>query len=411
MITPLSSATKAFIAQHLQDDVHGLALQSFPPGIDRQTVLQNITARQNLKNKVPLWAEHTELLFPPHLSLEQASSQATATYKADCILEHLKENTIEAKHLVDLTGGLGIDSYFIGQKFDHLTYIELQETLCTLAKHNFEALNLPQFTVIEGSSFQVVDQLPPVSAFFIDPARRDAAGNKTVSFQHCTPDISAAAPHLLTLAPYLFVKASPMMDITLACKELPNVKEVHIIALNNECKELFFVLERGYTQEPKLFPINLIQKRSTSNLEKMAPFTLNEEQNTPKTYAPEPLKYLYEPNASILKSGGFHHLAHETKTQLLSPNSHLYTSNTRHSNFPGRTFQIEHIIPYQKKALRTFFILKKRDKIVQANITTRNFPRSVAHLRQQLKLKDGGSLYIFASTNLEGQAILMLCHK
>lgn len=408
---PLSSETKAFIAKHLKDEVHGLALQSFPPGIDRQTVLQNITARQNLKTKVPLWAEHTELIFPPHLSLEQASSQATAEYKAQCILHQLHQNNIETTHFVDLTGGLGIDSYFIGQQFQSLTYMELQELLCMHAKHNFEALGLQNFTVISGPSLQAVDELPPVSAFFIDPARRDAAGNKTVSFQHCTPDISAAAPHLLTRAPYLFIKASPMMDITLACKELPNVKEVHIIALNNECKELFFILERHYIGETKLFPINLIQKKTVSSLEEVSPFTLKEEQNYTKTYATGPLNYLYEPNASLLKSGGFHHLAHETQTQLLSPNSHLYTSATRYPNFPGRTFQIDHCFPFQKKALKAFLMLKKSAKIAQANITTRNFPLSVAQIRQQFKLKDGGSLYIFATTDSKGQAILILCHK
>lgn len=397
MIVP-NQATKIFIEQHILDDVHQLALKSAPQEVNLTLAVQLIAARQSLKKKVPLWANNPNLLFPKHLSLEQASSQSTAEYKA----EWIQQNIQTTQTLVDLTGGLGIDCFFMGRLFEKVHYCEQQEELCTLAQHNYSALNQHQITVHSGQSNDLIETLPQADVLFIDPARRDQAGKKTVTFEDCTPNVVAWQEDLLNKATTVIIKASPMLDISLAIQQLKMVKEVHIISVGGECKEVLFILQRETAKDCTLHCINIL--KDTTQL--LPPFTLQEEKELLGKYTKECKQYLYEPNASILKAGAYKTITTHWDVKALHVSSHLYTSDTYFENFPGRIFQVKKHFPFQKKEIK-----KQLQHIDKCNITTRNFPISVASLRQKLKLKEGGQWYLFATTLSSNEKYLLLCQK
>ena len=438
----MNQATQDFIRQHQDDDVRQLAfLGSKYPEVDMPFALDQIRGRKMARVKLPRWASIDGIIYPSHISMEQCSSEATALYKAELaerllnqqkikICEFTTKDTVAPKFaknegtcenqgkvgFADLTGGFGVDFSYIAERLGvRAMYVERQEHLCEKAKENFLRLGLANAEVKNGDGIEVLHTLEHLSLIFIDPARRDDAGNKVVSLKDCMPDVTILQEEMLSKADYVVIKLSPMLDWHRAVNELSHVREVHIISVNNECKELLLVLsarnmgdmeassadgEVKRTGNLRIYCINDAQSFvcDESDMEtsavKIAPSTLEE------------MQYLYEPNASLMKAGCFGVLSERFDARMLSKNSHLFVSREPIEVFPGRSFSIIAISSFNKKELK-----RHLSGITKANIATRNFPLSVAELRKRLKLKDGGETYIFATTLSDESHVLMITEK
>lgn len=396
----LSAETLLFIEEHLNDDVRTLALKATKQaGVDLPAALTQIAGHQAATDKLPTWSRTKGILYPKHLSMEQCSSEVTARYKA---------SLVSGTTFADLTGGFGIDCYFLSTRFQRSAYIERQEELCEIARHNFTLLNSEDITVYHADGTEYLQHMEPVDCLFIDPARRDTHGGKTVAIADCEPNICALEELLLQKASTVLVKLSPMLDISQALRDLHSVRSVHIISVHNECKELLLLLSKKAVEEGiKLHCVNLLPQ----SLRDLPPtysefiFSPEEEANASCPYTDSAEKYLYEPNASIMKAGGYRSLAQRYNLQKLHPNSHLYTSSHYQADFPGRRFEIEQVWGFNKKELKELSLLK------QANLTIRNFPASISELRKRLKLKDGGNIYLFATTFSDGRKAIIQCRK
>ena len=436
----MNQATQDFIRQHQDEDVRQLAfLGSKYPEVDMPFALDQIRGRKMALVKLPRWASLEGIIYPPHISMEQCSSESTALYKAELAARLLglpasssgtemkAENEIE---FVDLTGGFGVDFSYIAARLGVKSmYVERQAHLCEAAKENFERLGLKNAIVKNGDGIEVLHSFLPkkddaasaddslgitydqsrsllktnlgLKIIFIDPARRDDAGNKVVSLKDCTPDVTVLQEEMLSKADYVIIKLSPMLDWHRAISELSHVREVHIISVNNECKELLLVLSaRNMGENLRIYCINDAQSfvcdesdMETSSV-KIAPSTLEE------------MQYLYEPNASLMKAGCFGVLSGRYDARMLSKNSHLFVSQAPIEAFPGRSFRIIAVSSFNKKELK-----RHLSGITKANIATRNFPLSVAELRKRLKLKDGGETYIFATTLSDESHVLVITEK
>ena len=499
----MNQATQDFIRQHQDDDVRQLAfLGSKYPEVDMPFALDQIRGRKMARVKLPRWASLEGIIYPPHISMEQCSSESTALYKAELaarllglpvssssaekenesanenevakasdshfskirefagdravdsefakngatsenqqILTKPGEDVNETKEdvckadfseeigFVDLTGGFGVDfSYIAAQLGVKSMYVERQAHLCEAAKENFGRLGLKNAIVKNGDGIEVLHSFHPkkkdaasaddslgitydqplsllktklgLKLIFIDPARRDDAGNKVVSLKDCTPDVTVLQEEMLLKADYVIVKLSPMLDWHRAISELSHVREVHIISVNNECKELLLVLSARNMGNLRIYCVNDSQSFvcEESDMEassvKIAPSTLEE------------MQYLYEPNASLMKAGCFGVLSGRYDARMLSKNSHLFVSREPIAAFPGRSFRIIAVSSFNKKELK-----RHLSGITKANIATRNFPLSVAELRKRLKLKDGGETYIFATTLSDESHVLVITNK
>ena len=385
----MNEATQQFIKNNLSADVRKLALKKAPADVDLPLALRQIEARQILQKKVPLWSENDDLLFPIHLSVEQCSSEATANYKS---------NLLKGKTFADLTGGLGIDCHFISRHFEQAHYVEMNPDLCEIVRHNFEVLQSP-IQVWNETSESFLSHCESLDCIFIDPARRDQYGRKTVSISDCTPDVVQLQQIMLEKSETVMIKLSPMLDISKALSELNHVKEVHIVAVAHECKELIFILERGFEGAIRFVCINLLSQQPQMD------FALEAEQNCNLALADGVKHYLYEPNAAIMKGGFFKSLAKHTNTFKLHKNSNLYTSDDYVSDFPGRIFEVEGWAHYNKKVKQVLL-----DGVEKASIAVRNFPLSVAELRKMLKIADGDETYLFATT-LKGEEKVLIKTK
>ncbi len=388
-----TTAIKEFIRQHANDDVNKLALQARRfPDIDMPYVVQQIAGRKAIAEKIPTWHAVDDLVFPRHLSLEQCSSEVTARYKA---------SLVGGESLLDLTGGFGIDCAFMAEKFTRATYVERNADLCNIARQNFSVLQLSHIEVRNEEAQEFLDKTESVDCIFIDPARRNESGGKTVAISDCEPDVAAIAPQLLRKSKRVMVKLSPMLDLSLALQALPQTTAVHIVSVNNECKELILILENSVVTDVPIACINFTKHGIQSFT-----FTRHEELASSVEFATHLGAYLYEPNASVMKGGAYRAVAQRFNLQKLHPNSHLYTSTTRCDDFPGRIFNIESHFSMNKSELKAAL-----DDIKQANITVRNFPASVADLRKRLKLSDGGATYLFATTLADERKVLVKCEK
>ena len=373
----LNEETLTFIREHLNDDVPTLALKKAPVGTDFSLALRQIEARQLLQKKAPEWSANEALLFPARRSIEQCSSEATARYKAELV---------EGDNFADLTGGLGIDTYYILQGFSHGDYVESQPELCALARHNFAVLATP-VNVHNETTETFLNHCDTYDCLYIDPSRRDAYGRKTVSIGDCAPNVAELQDALLQKATTVIIKLSPMLDLSLALTELRCVKEIHVVAVANECKELVFRIERGYSGQVRLHCANLLTQQP------IVTFTTEEERDCPLRLADSVGRYLFEPNAALLKAGCFKLPASRFEARKLHKNSHLYTSDTLIEDFPGRIFAVEAVAPFNKKVRQTLL-----PDLEKANLAVRNFPLSVAELRKTLKISEGGDAYVFATT-------------
>lgn len=391
----LTSVQINFIKEHLADDLTRLLLSASKyPDLDIPFLADQIAARRQIKDKLPSWYANLSLIFPSRISAEQCSSEQTAGYK---------QSLVDENHtMCDLTGGLGIDSYFFSCRVKHLTYIERFPAYCEAARHNFRILGADNIHVINADATEYVNELPAVDAFYIDPARRGECNKRVFALPDCEPDLPVLLPVLLQRAPRVIAKLSPMADIRLTLDLLSGTASIHVLSVKNECKELLFVIERGYSDVPAVHCVNYLADGSTDAFR----FTQEEEQDAPLLLSGKVGNWLYEPNASILKAGAFKQVAVALNVKKLHVSSHLYTSEDKVPGFPGRIFQVEEVLPFNGK------LCKGLSKLIpRANITVRNFPLAVEELRKRTKISDGGDIYLFATTLADGEKVLIKCRK
>ena len=382
-----------FIAQHRTDDVRKLALKKVPEGVDIAFCLPQIEGWQLARKKIPEWAATEGLLFPPRLSMEQCSSQQTALYKRR-VVERLLDGQYDK--MMDLTGGFGIDFSYMAPLFRKAIYVEQQEHLCQIARHNFGLLRLQQAEVRNAQSQDVLTAADHTSLIYADPARRDGAGRKVVLLQDCQPDVVTLQEELMAHAGVVMLKLSPMLDIQQALRQLHQVREVHVVSVDGECKEVLLVLYRE-KRVATVHCVNLSAQEHTFST------TI---QNAEPVIATHLERYLYEPNASILKAGVQNSLCQKYNVRKLHSFSHLFISSHFIEDFPGRSFEIEDAGSFAKKDLKRILA-----DITQCNLTVRNFPATVAALRKRLKLREGGDIYLFATTLADGSHALIRCKR
>ena len=436
---------KEFIKKHLKDDVNKLALSKFPEGVDKQFVIRQIQARQVLSKKLPSWAENDELIFPKKLSLEQCSSELTAKYKAlllstnphesprmisdnSCILvdekvstnQHESTRMISADScelvdektiLVDLTGGMGVDTAFLSDNFDKTFYVEMQEELCEIAKHNFKVLN-KNIEVVNDSAEHFLTICDEVDCIYLDPARRDEYGRKMVSLHDCSPDVVELHDLLLEKAKRVLIKVSPMLDIEMVKKELKDISAIHVVAVRNECKEVLIEIQKLRNSETQKLCIWATDLRENWNFT----FFEEEELNAQWTLADGIGKYLYEPGVACMKAGCFKLLSQCYALDKLHRNSHLYTSDELISDFPGRIFEVIEVFPFDKKTKKEITSLLSQEPTAKslqpkASVATRNFPLSVDELKKNLGLQDGNESYVFGTTMKGEKKVVVLTKK
>lgn len=420
----INEATRQFVREHTNDDVRLLALQAHASSeVDLPFALDQIRGRQIARRKLPTWAAIDDILYPPHLSMEQCSSEQAARYKAK-IAARLSASWSGASLLVDLTGGFGVDFAFMQEVFDEAVYVEQNPQLFAISSENFATLGL-QVETINANSVEVLQTLPHASLIYLDPARRDNHGGRTYGIADCTPNVLELRDALLDKADYVLLKLSPMLDRRKAVSDLGSgcVSEVHIVSVQNECKELLLLLQKPNNTEfdhhsMKLFCVN-DQQEFTVVAERMEGWGGTGVDSFAK---PRVGQHLYEPNASLMKAGCFGALCEQFGLAPIGPNSHLFvqsdkaiksqsneevkTPSTEAQPFPGRKFQISAISSMNKRSLQ-----QNLSGMKQANIATRNFPMKPEDLRRRLKLRDGGDTYIFGTTLADSSHVILVCKK
>ncbi len=386
-------ATINFVKEHAADDVQRLALEVRKhPEVDAHFALDQIAGRQKSRTKLPSWAEVDDLIFPPSVSMEQCSSEATASYKS---------SLVSGESLVDLTGGFGVDFSFLASRFSCAVYVERQEHLCHIAEHNFKVLGLSHVQVVNADAEHYLATMSVVDLTYLDPARRDGAGNRVFRLDDCTPNVVQLLDLLLAKARQVMIKLSPMLDVSQALRQLRGVSEVHIVSVAGECKELLLLLSAKHEGDVKIVCVNDGQTFT---------YRLGEPVVMPMQWSGElPAEgdlYLYEPNASMMKAGCFGQLTQHYGLQTVAQQSHLFVAERPISDFQGRKFVVNDITTLNSKELK-----QKLAGITQANVAVRNFPLKAAELAKRLRLKDGGSVYIFGTRLANGKNVLLLCEK
>lgn len=387
----LNTGVQVFIENNLNADILSVLL-SKPTfeGISQKELIQQIESKKKALSKLPTWYNAAGIYYPNKLHIEQTSSEITARYKS---------NLVNGNTLADLTGGFGVDAYFFCQKMTRVYHCEWDTELCKIVSHNSSKLGIDNMEThcIDGIDFLENSRLK-FNWIYVDPSRRDISKNKVYKLDECTPDITKHLDLIFSRTDQLLLKTSPLLDITAGILELKQVHELHVVAVNNEVKELLWILKNSTA--PKDIPIKTINLSKKGN--EVFNFHWREEKQAISHFS-KPLRYLYEPNAALLKAGGFKILGASLGLCKLQEHSHLYTSNTLRE-FPGRSFEIVKILPYSKKNLKVWNGKK-------ANITTRNFHETVAQLRKQYNILDGGDVYLFFTTDSEGVRICIQCHK
>jgi uncharacterized protein/THUMP domain-containing protein len=379
-----------FINAHLKSDITKRILKGSPfPDVSIQELATQISAKAKCEKKLPTWFNGTAIYFPNKLNIEQTSSEITAKYKADLV--------VSGTELIDITGGLGIDSYYFAQQFKHVTHCETNSELSEIASHNFKALEALNITTVSKSGITYLENSEETYDWiYIDPSRRDVNTKKVFFLNQCTPDVTLHLDLLFKKSNNILIKLAPLLDISKAISDLQNVKEIHCVAIKNEMKELLFILEKNYTKSPKIVTINIIY-----NEFQKYEYQLDKISNIKYNFIN---KYLYEPNVAVLKSGGFKHLSEAFKLSKLHQNTHLFTAG-KLIDFPGRRFEVLAVLYFDKKQI------KSKYQNTKANITTRNFPLSVRDIRKKFKISDGGLDYLFFITDLENQLKVLHCRK
>ncbi len=385
----LHKEVQDFINSNLNTDVSKLIFKGSPfDDISIQEIAVQIESKKRAQNKLPTWFHTSSIYYPNKLNIEQTSSEITANYKA---------NLISGDSLIDLTGGFGVDSYYFSKQFKKVTYCEINAALSELAAYNFQQLKAPNIKTIQTDGISYLQaQKESYDWIFIDPSRRSDVKGKVFLLEDCSPNIPENLDILFKFSNNVLIKASPMLDITKAISELKFVKEVHVIAIQNEVKELLFVLNNSY-KDPILIKTLNRKKGSDEYFDAEFEKSISSEYTLPKSY-------LYEPNSAILKAGLFHQVSHQLNLYKIHINSHLYTCNNL-IDFSGRRFRIIQTLPYNLKALKKILPDSK------ANITVRNFPETVAKIRKKTKIKDGGDQYLFFTTDCYNKHVIIHCEK
>ena len=387
----MNDKTRNFIEQNLDADIRQLALKGCrDKDVDLDAAIRQIAGRQTARRKLPSWAALDGILYPPHLNMEQCSSEQTARYKTRICSSHPSSKT-----LVDLTGGFGVDFAFMSEAFDEATYVERNSELFAISSANMKIL-APKAKCLNEDGLEVLHRLNHVSMIFMDPARRDHHGARTYGISDCTPNVLEIKDELLQKADVVMLKLSPMLDWHKAISDLGEqyIKEVHIVSVQNECKELLIVMQQQPAEPPTVYCIN------DDSVFSYHPSSISSNHISHHSS----LIYLYEPNASIMKAGCFAEIEQAFEVSQLAPNSHLFASDQVIADFPGRKFRVIAVTSMNKQELK-----QALKDIRQANIAVRNFPMSVADLRKRLKLSEGGNDYIFATTLTEGKKVLIIC--
>lgn len=385
----LHQDVQEYITNHLKSDLHKLILKGIPfNGVTIQEIANQILCKQKSEKKLPSWFNAKNIYYPPKVSIEQTSSETAANYKA---------SLVSGKRLLDLTGGFGVDSFYFSSSFNTIDHCEIDTNLSKIAAHNFEQLNKKNIICLAENGLEYLKKSTEIfDVIYVDPSRRNDVKEKVFLLKDCEPNIPENIDLLFKKTKTILLKNSPILDITSAINELKFVKEIHVVAINNDVKELLYILEKEYCKEILIKTINFTK----NNAQK---FHFNYHKKPVSSYH-EPLEYLYEPNAAVLKSGAFHEISTQLNIFKLHQHSHLYTSKKR-IEFPGREFKIIAVLPYDKKKIVKLLPNKK------ANITTRNFHKTVAQIRKELKIKDGGDIFLFFTTNIHNKFICMYCKK
>jgi hypothetical protein len=386
----LNPEVQRFIDVNVGADLTALALRKNPfPGIEFTVILNQIAAKTKAKGKLPTWFGAPQIVYPSKISVEQTSSEKTALYKA---------SLITGKSLIDLSGGFGVDGFYFAKRFENVVHCEMNTELSVIVKHNFEAMQIENIRCEIGDSAEILKQLnQQFDWIYIDPSRRNEAKGKVFMLRDCLPDVPDLLDFYLEFAPNILIKTAPVLDIAAGLSELRHVKKIHIVAVANEVKELLWEIEKGFSGDIEIKTVNLLK-----DSEEHFDFMLGDE--TKPAHFGLPKEYLYEPNAAIMKSGGFNAVGLRFGLDKLHTHSHLYTSAAK-INFPGRIFEIETAVAYQKTELKRWL------ENTKANVTTRNFPDSVETIRKKWKITDGGDRYCFFTTDQNDNKIVLICSK
>lgn len=385
----LNTNVQQFITENLKTDITKLILKGSPfSDVSIQELANQIVAKQKAEHKLASWFRTQQIYYPSKINIEQTSSEHTANYKS---------NLVNGASIIDITGGFGIDCFYFSKRFEAVTHCEINAELSTIVAHNFKQLKINNITTFSGDAFDFLRSTKEkFDCIYIDPSRRDAVKGKVFLLQDCIPNVPENIDFLFSKTNQILIKTSPILDITSAINELKFVKEVHVIAIHNEVKELLFLLDKEHSKTIEIKTVN-IGKEETKTFH----FTYKEDLYSEYS---EPLSYLYEPNSAILKSGGFHQITNQLNVSKLQQHSHLYTADIL-LDFPGRTFKIEQVLSYDKKKLKKLLPENK------ANITIRNFPKTVAQIRKETKIKEGGTIFIFFTTNFKNELTVVICRK
>lgn len=385
----LSAEIQEFINSSLQANISKLALSKNPfPEVDWKEIINQIVSKNKSQHKLPTWFNTDNIYYPASISIEQTSSETTAKYKSELI---------SGTSLIDLTGGFGVDDYYFSKQFEHVIHCEKNAVLSEMVKHNYGVLNVNNITCLAQNSTEVIEQSE--NAFdwiYIDPSRRSDVKGKVFLLKDCLPNVPENLSLYFSKSQSILIKTAPILDITAGCMELENIKSIHIVAIENEVKEILWLLEKGYDSEIELFAVNIQKEKTDCNA-----FILGE--HTPARFS-LPQEFLYEPNAPLLKSGGVDYLCDALQITKLHPHSHLFT-HSELVDFPGRRFSINEVIPFKKENI------KKQLEGKKMNITTRNFPLTVEEIRKKYKIADGGTVYAFFTTNINNEKIVLICTK
>lgn len=405
----MTETLRRFIREHAEDDLSELLLSaSRYREVDMKMAVGQIKARMRIKDKLPSWYGNDRLFYPSILATEQCSSELTALYK---------QQLVQAKDILcDLTGGLGVDTYFFSRKVEAVVYVERDEVYCDAARYNMGLLGASNVCVINGDAVDLIikndERIAGVNVFYLDPARRGVGNRRMFAISDCEPDLNQIRP-LLWERYKVIVKLSPMLDITQVLNQIPEVCEIHVLSVKNDCKELLIITE-GLPTESRLADLSdrvldpvIVCVNYTADEEKQDfYFRLSDEHSATVRFAGDTSRYLYEPNSSILKAGAYKSVALQYGVKKLHVSSHLYTSDHLISSFPGRAFEITEVIPFSNRICKTLF-----SEIPQANISVRNFPIPADELHKRMRIVDGGNIYLFATTLSDNKKVLIKCCK
>lgn len=386
----LQAKVQKFIEHNVNNNLTKIILKGSPfQGISPQELATQIVGKNKASKKLPTWFSNNNIYYPTKLNIEQTSSEITAKYKA---------TLVSGENIIDITGGFGVDCFAFSKRFKKVVHCEINQELSEIVAHNFKEMAINNVAIYAKNGLEFLHHsAKKYDAIYIDPSRRNDAKGKVFLLNDCHPNVPEHLDFLLSKSNQILIKNSPLLDISQTIAALKFVKEIHIVAINNDVKELLFLIEKKYEESITIKTLNFHKNKPQH-------FKFTYQQKAISSYS-KPLTYLYEPNAALLKSGGFHAISAQLHLDKIHQHAHLYTSKNILEEFPGRKFKITHTNRYHKKEILKHLTTKK------ANITTRNFPKTVAQIRKELHIKDGGTQYLFFTTDIDENLLVIFCEQ